>query len=102
MIPSTMNVAIGIGAIIIGGGIVIMIAYEGGKAGGSRVMSVTPASQVIHSAQWYVAHPDALKSDEKECEENIGSISEANCENTNSAENIIYANELGQVSQTGK
>jgi hypothetical protein len=40
----------------------------------------------VHSAAWYVRHPDVLKQDEQRCAGNAGTMTPAACQNVASAD----------------
>ena len=50
---------------------------------GVRQMIVTPE---VHSAAWYLRHPDILKQDEQRCAGNAGMMTPAACQNVASAD----------------
>lgn len=68
----------------------VFTLYGCGKPGGH---SSTPA-QVNRTAEWYEAHPDALKADEQKCAGDAASISRDQCQNIFAAENALGAKEM--------
>lgn len=48
----------------------------------------------VHSAEWYEAHPDTLKGDEKRCAGDAQSISQNACQNVYSAESSLGVKEM--------
>jgi hypothetical protein len=56
-----------------------------------------PPSETVHTADWYVAHPDVLKADDTRCGDDAASIPQAACQNAASADQRILAAQLGQA-----
>lgn len=56
-----------------------------------------PPSETVHTADWYVAHPDVLKADDARCGNDAASIPQAACQNAASADQKILAAQLGQA-----
>lgn len=52
----------------------------------STPLVIPPAAAPVHTADWYVAHPQVLKEDEKRCAGNAASLSMAACQNVASAD----------------
>ena len=44
------------------------------------------AAPEVHSAAWYLRHPDILKQDERRCAGNAGMMTPAACQNVASAD----------------
>ena len=54
-------------------------------------------SEMVHTADWYVAHPAVLKVDDARCGDDAASIPQAACQNAASADQRILAEQLGQA-----
>ena len=97
---------IGIGAIILlgGGGAVIFISTIGPfhkpAATQQIVVGTPPSLPVIHSAEWYVAHPDVLKVDEQRCAGNAATIPQAACQNAASADAQLAGADYAKAVET--
>lgn len=64
--------------------------YGCGKPGGHS----NAPPQANRTAEWYEAHPDALKADEQKCAGDAASISRDQCQNVFAAENALGAKEM--------
>lgn len=53
-----------------------------------------PAAAPVHTADWYVAHPDVLKADSSKCGGNAASLSPAACQNVAAAEEQLAPSQL--------
>ncbi|MBU6418765.1 MAG: hypothetical protein KGQ79_03460 [Proteobacteria bacterium] len=92
------KITVGVLAIAIGGGAVILISYNNRSP---RSVSAPPAiaadsipMEPVHTAAWYVTHPDVLRQDEKRCAGDAASISPAACENAQSADLQLSINDM--------
>ncbi len=56
-----------------------------------------PPSETVHTADWYVAHPDVLKVDDARCGGDAASIPQTACQNAASVDQRILAAQLGQA-----
>jgi hypothetical protein len=92
MIVNAISLKIGVAVIIVAaaGGSVLALHRYGSSS------TVVPASVIavvlpdsIHTADWYVTHPDVLKQDEGRCAGDAGTISQASCQNVASADDQI-------------
>lgn len=96
MYPSRLQMFIGMTVIVSAAGVIFGVDYNrhqsGNAASGQAGLSV-PA-EVVHTASWYVAHPTIAKRDETICGDNAASISAAACQNVESAEEQLLADEL--------
>jgi hypothetical protein len=89
---STLSTKLGIGILVavLGGGAGIIVLYHNPSATSSSSSStdvlipIVPAE--VHTANWYVAHPDILKQDEMRCAGDAATISQAACQNAYSAD----------------
>jgi hypothetical protein len=93
MSVSLPRILIGLLVICLGGGLAIILIERGHQAG-----SPLP---VIHTADWYIEHPDVLKLDEAKCNRNDGEISQPNCENVDAAGARLAPSQL-QAADGGK
>jgi hypothetical protein len=106
----TTKLSIGLLAIVVGGGGAAYVYENHGSTPGSDsalIAIVTP--EAIHTADWYVGHPDVLKQDEGRCAGDAATISQAACQNVDSADNQLGVGEMekaaaqdGQSSATQK
>jgi hypothetical protein len=89
---STLSTKISIGILIavLGGGASIIGLYHNPSATSSTSSStdvlIPMMSAEVHTASWYVAHPDILKQDEMRCAGDAATISRAACQNAYSAD----------------
>jgi hypothetical protein len=90
MTISITNVAIGCLAIVVGSGTVL---YIGHLTSQNSPIPQTPAV-IVHTTDWYMAHPDIAKADEERCGNNAGSISVESCQNDAAAEEKMLSNDL--------
>ncbi len=92
--PPASRIAIGAAIIVVGSGAVLFIAHQGWRHTSpvqplaSAVIVVPP---VVHTAAWYVAHPNILKQDEQRCAGDAATIPRAACQNVASADAQIAA-----------
>ena len=100
--PSRLQIIIGLAVIIAGTGVIIGIDFNmrssRNAAPGQAGISVPVAA--VHTASWYVAHPAIAKIDEARCGDNAASISPVACQNVESAEEQLLADELHQAAMT--
>lgn len=52
----------------------------------SAPVIIPPAMAPVHTANWYVAHPEVLKEDEKRCAGDAATLTMAACQNVASAD----------------
>lgn len=88
--PTPTKIAIGAIIILAGGGAVVLLSdlepsHKAGPAA-SLVVSPVPPPTVVHSAAWYVTHPDVLKADEQRCAGDAATMTQAACQNIASAD----------------
>jgi hypothetical protein len=99
---SRLQIIIGLAVIIAGTGGVIGVDFNmrssRNAAPGQAGMSVPAAA--VHTASWYVAHPAIAKTDEARCGDNAASISQAACQNVESAEEQLLADEMHQAAMS--
>ena len=77
--------------IIIGGCGALYLVVEhshSGRSTGSLSTEISPANlpPEVHSAAWYVRHPDVLKQDERRCAGNAEMMTPAACQNVAAAD----------------
>lgn len=100
--PSRLQVIIGLAVIIAGTGVIFGVDFNmrssRNEASGQAGLS-TPAA-AVHTANWYVAHPAIAKRDEARCGDNAASISQAACQNVESAEEQLLADEMHQAAMS--
>lgn len=84
-----IKVVASVALIIAGAGSVIFLSHRGRGSGESQVFELAPTAPVIHTAAWYVAHPGVLKQDEARCAGDAATISQAACQNADSADSTI-------------
>jgi hypothetical protein len=88
MYPASMKIGIGIIAVALAAGTVIVIENHG-----TRSSAVLPP-QTVHTADWYVAHPDVLKADDARCGGDAASIPQAACQNAATADDRLLSQQL--------
>ncbi len=93
--PSRLQIIIGMVAIAGVSGLIGGIEYNAHHSGrnlsGQEQMFELPPTAIVHTASWYVAHPDIAKQDEARCGDNAATISQAACQNVESAEEQLLA-----------
>lgn len=94
---------IGVGIVVVGiaaGSALIMMrsAHKRQVNGPASAVSVIVApTEAVHTADWYVAHPDILKADDAKCGGDAGSISPAACQNAATADQRLLSLQLQQA-----
>jgi hypothetical protein len=93
--PSRIQIIIGVVAIAGVSGLIGGIEYNAHRSdrtlsGQGQVFELPPTA-IVHTASWYVAHPDIAKQDEGRCGDNAATISQAACQNVESAEEQLLA-----------
>lgn len=83
---STSKIVVGVVLISIGSGTAIYLGHQGNNIGQPATLEIASQSSGVHTADWYVAHPDILHQDEKRCAGNAAVISPAACQNVASAD----------------
>lgn len=97
----TNRIAIGAVIITAGCGAVLFIAHESRRPVSSAL--APPASvefaapPSVHTASWYVAHPDILKQDEQRCAGDAATMSQAACQNVASADAQVAAGDYAKA-----
>lgn len=86
--PSSVKIGAGIIAVALAGGVLIVVENHG------RQLPAVPAPQTVHTADWYVAHPDVLKADDARCGSDAASIPQAACQNAATADQRLLAQQL--------
>jgi len=87
-----INFKFAIGAVIViagcGGLYLVVIQSHTTNSGIQRQSVVVPAlaPSQIHSAEWYVKHPNILKQDEQRCAGDAATMTPAGCQNVASAD----------------
>jgi hypothetical protein len=80
------RIAIAAVLILIGGGLAVYILNWPGNVAKPPALEAPPSRPIVHSAAWYVAHPDILHEDERRCAGDAATISRAACQNVASAD----------------
>lgn len=77
--------AAGLAIVVCGTGLVMFVGHQvqEEKSQGTIAAATAP---VIHTADWYVAHPGVLKVDEHRCAGDASSMTPAACQNAASAD----------------
>jgi hypothetical protein len=83
-----MKIGIGIIVVALAGGAVIVVETHGTQS------HLAPPAQTVHTADWYVAHPDILKADDARCGGDAASIPQAECQNAATADQRLLAQQL--------
>jgi hypothetical protein len=97
-----------IGVGIIGAGVAVGVVFvminHGGHPVSAPLVSINPSpgapAQIVHTADWYVMHPDVLKADDIKCGSDAAAISQAACQNAATADQRLLAAQLGQAAAT--
>jgi len=101
MYPASTKVGVTIIVVALAGGIVIVVASTARHGASSPEVTTSlqfaAPPQIVHTAEWYVAHPDVLKADEARCGSDAASIPQAACQNTASADQQLLAAQLQQA-----
>jgi hypothetical protein len=97
-IPSP-KIIIGALAILFGGGAVILIANVGTSHQGTPTTQIElmPPPPEVHTANWYVAHPNVLKADEQRCAGDAARIPQVACQNAAAADAQLSAAEYANA-----
>jgi len=97
---SALNAKVGIGifvALFCGGAGFFVLHHASSPSAVSTsptyVLSlIKPAD--VHTANWYVTHPNVLKQDERRCAGDAATISRASCQNADSADEQLTQIEM--------
>lgn len=102
MYPSRLQIIIGMAVIVAAGGVIIGIDYKMRVSGNatSGQAGISGLAAAVHTASWYVAHPAIAKRDETNCGDNAASIPTAACQNVESAEEQLLADQLHQAAMS--
>lgn len=95
----------GVAIIMVGAGLVLLIGHSSGPEApavqppsGVSTTVVEPSGNTlapaVHTADWYVAHPDVLKEDERKCAGDASVMPQAACQNVSSADARLTALEM--------
>ena len=94
MNPLTTKIGIGVLIVVLGSATMLLISREGEKAGEPSTLITSPPAPTVHTAAWYVAHPDALKVDSQKCGGDAASMPAAACQNIAAAEEQLVPSQL--------
>jgi hypothetical protein len=101
---SGLNLVAGAAVIVIGAATIVAInrnsIFPEEISAGQGGPPPTSQPETVHSASWYVAHPDIAKQDEEKCGGDAGTIPQAACQNVESAEEQLLAQGLAQAAAT--
>lgn len=101
----TIKIMTGCAAIAIGVVAVVGIGHFG-RSPSPATPAVVVIPEVIHTADWYLAHRDVLKVDEQRCAGDAANISPAACQNVREAvsevDNNNFQNLLQQEKNSGQ
>ena len=102
MLAQSKLIGIGIIAAGVSGGVVIIIVNHSNQPQLPASVSGNALRQaeIVHTANWYVAHPDVLKTDEARCGGDAASIPLAACQNVATAEQTLLAQQLQSAAAT--
>ncbi len=100
--PSRLQIIIGLAVIIAGTGVIVGVDFNlrSSRNAASGQAGISTPAAAVHTASWYVAHPAIAKSDEARCGDNAASISPAACQNVESAEEQLLADEMHQAAMS--
>ena len=100
LVPSKF-IGIGIVGVGIAAAVIVVAVNHSGQQNTASTVEINPPPgtppQAVHTADWYVAHPDVLKADDARCGGDAASIPQAACQNAASADQRILAAQLGQA-----
>jgi len=104
MKPTTTQLSIGLLVILAGGGCVgvmseVSHSHQTSTSEPVVIIQPTPPS-TIHSAEWYVAHPDVLKVDERRCAGDASTMTPAACQNVASADTQLAGADYAKAAAT--
>lgn len=94
MSPLATKISIGVLVVVLGSGAVMVIGHQSREAGEPSTVITIPPTPIVHTAGWYVAHPDALKTDSQKCGRNAESMPAAACQNVAAAEEQLAPSQL--------
>jgi len=89
----------GFSILVLGAAVVVLIGHSQGPKAPHVEPPPSGATPVVHTADWYVAHPEVLKEDEKKCAGDASEISAAACQNASSADARLSAIEMQKAAQ---
>ncbi len=96
--PSRLQIIFGVAVIVAAGAVIAGIGYDidlSGSAPSGQTGVPQPAPvAAVHTAGWYVAHPDIAKQDDARCGDDAATISPAACQNVELAEEKMLADEM--------
>ncbi len=100
--PSRLQIIIGLAVIIAGTGVIVGVDFNlrSSRNAASGQAGISTPTATVHTASWYVAHPVIAKMDEARCGDNAPSISRAACQNVESAEEQLLADEMHQAAMS--
>lgn len=91
---AALKVGIAVIAVVLGGGAILIIGHQGQRSGEPAVVRSSLPPETIHTAAWYVEHPDVLKQDEARCAGDAATMPQAACQNAYSADSTISETEM--------
>lgn len=94
MSPIATKISIGVLVVVLGSSAVIVISHTGEKADEPSMVLTAPQAPFVHTASWYVAHPDVLKADSQKCGGDAASMLAAACQNVAAAEEQLAPAQL--------
>lgn len=98
MMPSFSGsrILIGVAIVCAGGGLAVFVVENG-----RHPSPPVPPISILHTADWYLAHPDVLKNDATKCDRNDGELPQPACENVDAAQSRLAPSQL-QAADGGK
>jgi hypothetical protein len=104
MKPTATKFLIGFLVILAGGGCVGVLSElsHSHQTGMSEQVIIIqpPPPPAIHSAAWYVAHPEVLKVDEQRCAGDASAMTPAACQNVASADTQLAVADYAKAAAT--
>jgi len=99
---SRLKLVAGAAIVVTGAATIVVInrnsVFPNGISAGQGGLQPTSQPETVNSTNWYVAHPDIAKRDEAKCGGNAGTIPQTACQNVESAEEQLLAQEMAQAS----
>jgi len=103
---TSLSIKAAVGGVIILVGVGALIVFSNMSSphmlGSSQKILVVPPAQApeIHTAAWYVAHPDVLKVDEQRCAGDAATLPQAACQNIASADAQVAGADYAKAAAT--
>jgi hypothetical protein len=94
MRPGVAKVVVAVILALAGSGAAVYLGYRVSNTPKPAALVAVTRSSEIHTADWYVAHPDVLHQDEQRCAGDAATIAPAACQNAFNADARLAAIEF--------